>query len=462
LVPSIIGVIVDKKKIRPIFEGNILYVGGSGPGNYTKIQDAVDNATDGDTVFVYTGTYFESILLWKSISLVGENRQYTIIFPRDVESNENSTIYISADNCSINGFTINNNIFQIDVIGISLFSSGNMIFDNSILRFKYGIYLLDDNFEKIYTRNKILSNEVSNCTFGIYLRGTALNNTIKKNYLIDNMEGINLYYCVNNTITNNYVFSNTVYGIYININSDGNIISRNICSENRYGIRFKGVNYNEIFLNRVERNVMGFYSCCGSAYNYLYLNTAIDNEMQASDGYYNFWDNGVFGNYWSDYNGTDSDGDGIGDTPYLIPMGDNIDNYPLMEPFDNDPPEIPTIDGPPSGRPGREYCITVHSTDPDLDDVFYIVDWGDGTTSGWLGPFPQCEPVAVCNEYKRGLYFVRAKVKDIYGFESEWSDPLEVNIPRTRTNYNLFLLRFFELFTKHYFILRFFNRFVYF
>jgi hypothetical protein len=97
------------------------------------------------------------------------------------------------------------------------------------------------------------------------------------------------------------------------------------------------------------------------------------------------------------------------------------------------PPEIPEIDGPPSGKTGVEYCITVNSSEPDGDDVMYLIDWGDDSTSGWIGPFSQCEPVKVCHTYLFvGNYNIRAKAKDINGLESEWSEPFSVDIPRNR------------------------------
>jgi parallel beta-helix repeat protein len=81
VVPIPIG---NELKISDIKEqssirGNTLYVGGTGPHNYTKIQDAIDNVSDGDTVFVYTGIYYENITVDKSIDLIGEDKQSTII-----------------------------------------------------------------------------------------------------------------------------------------------------------------------------------------------------------------------------------------------------------------------------------------------------------------------------------------------------------------------------------------------
>jgi hypothetical protein len=79
-VTSISGNQINNQTIKQSVRGSILYVGGIGEGNYTNIQDAVDDATDGDTVFVYddSSPYYEwNILINKSITLVGENRDTT-------------------------------------------------------------------------------------------------------------------------------------------------------------------------------------------------------------------------------------------------------------------------------------------------------------------------------------------------------------------------------------------------
>jgi len=59
--------------------GNTLYVGGNSPGNYTTIQSAINTANPGDTIFVYSGTYYENVLVNKTLNLFGENKDITII-----------------------------------------------------------------------------------------------------------------------------------------------------------------------------------------------------------------------------------------------------------------------------------------------------------------------------------------------------------------------------------------------
>ena len=130
----------------------ILYVGGSGPGNYTSIQDAIDNASDGDTVFVYddSSPYYENVVVDKSISLVGEDKDTTII---DGGGGGN-VIEVEADWVNISGFTIQNSGGGAGIstrysypLGTNININNNIIKNNS-----QGIYLSRSD-DSIITNN---------------------------------------------------------------------------------------------------------------------------------------------------------------------------------------------------------------------------------------------------------------------------------------------------------------------
>jgi parallel beta-helix repeat protein len=104
-VPSSTGINVVKQSTIVSLDGNTLYVGGSGPGNYTRIQDAVDNTSDGDTVFVYNGTYQERVTIEKAIKLLGEEKNTTII---DGRYSEGIIILIKSSNVTVHEFTLKN------------------------------------------------------------------------------------------------------------------------------------------------------------------------------------------------------------------------------------------------------------------------------------------------------------------------------------------------------------------
>jgi len=89
----------------------------------------------------------------------------------------------------------------------------------------------------------------------------------------------------------------------------------------------------------------------------------------------------------------------------------------------NDPPGTPEIDGPASGKPGTSYDFDFTATDPDGDDVFYYVDWGDGTVEEWVGPYSSGEIFDISHSWNSlGDYAISAKAKDIHDQESNWSD----------------------------------------
>ena len=181
--------------------GNILYVGGSGPNNYTSIQDAINNASDGDTVFVYddSSPYYENVVVDKSINLIGEDRNNTIIDG----GGSVSVVYIFADWVNISGFTIRNS----GINGISVHSNNIIINDN----------------------------------------------TINSN----NYDGIDLYCSSNNTITGNNINSNNDYGIELDYSSN-NTISGNTISKNGIGIFLSDSYFNVIKYNNFKKNLLEF------------------------------------------------------------------------------------------------------------------------------------------------------------------------------------------------------------
>ncbi len=95
----------------------------------------------------------------------------------------------------------------------------------------------------------------------------------------------------------------------------------------------------------------------------------------------------------------------------------------------NDPPDTPTMTGPGSGMPGNIYLFTIQTTDPNGDNVLYYVDWGDDTTSGWLGPFASGAQTTTTHSWdKQGTFTVKFKAKDVLGEESNWGT-LQVVMP---------------------------------
>ncbi len=91
-------------------------------------------------------------------------------------------------------------------------------------------------------------------------------------------------------------------------------------------------------------------------------------------------------------------------------------------------PERPT--GSTNGNIGVVYNFTSRTTDPQNDQVFYLFDWGDKSSSGWIGPYDSGGNVTASHTWtKRGHYAVKVKAKDIFGHESDWSDPLAVKMP---------------------------------
>ena len=159
-------------------DGNILYVGGNGPGNYTTIQDAVDAASDGDTIFVFNGIYYENLNVNKILNLIGEDRDSTII---DGENKDN-VIKIFEDNVKIEKFSIRNCKNDYGFSGVNFDSNNNFLLDCNIYDNYWGVLCYGDD-------NHISNNNVFSNGCGIVLSG-ANQNMIDNNRISENHGGI--------------------------------------------------------------------------------------------------------------------------------------------------------------------------------------------------------------------------------------------------------------------------------
>ena len=148
---------------------------------------------------------------------------------------------------------------------------------------------------------------------------------------------------------------------------------------------------------------------------------------------FNIWDDGSEGNYWHyHYEGEDWGGDGIGDTPYRIDLL-NKDRHPLMKPVRS--PDAPTIEGPVKSAPGKEQSYTVSAIEPQGEDVFYTVLWGDEPEdyeNEWIGPFHSGEEVTITHTYQEyGIYEILVAAMDTNNLPGPWGT-LPVAMPKNR------------------------------
>lgn len=111
----------------------------------------------------------------------------------------------------------------------------------------------------------------------------------------------------------------------------------------------------------------------------------------------------------------------------------------------NDPPDIPTIEGPTSGKAGVEYDWTFYSIDPNDHNLYYWIDWGDDSPPvEWAGEFSSGEHAVFSHTYsEQGEFEISAKAKDIYDLEGDWAY-LKVTMPRARAIYHPLLHRILE------------------
>jgi nitrous oxidase accessory protein len=329
------------------------------PDDYPTITDAISNANDGDTIFVKKGNYEgpinQTLVIDKAISLVGEDVNSTKIslHPRWIESPlpftppyYDNPIKIEANDVKISGFTIASDGGDISAVGDRIQIIGNII--KTGLKTESGSYqtiaenTLTQGIDLSSSYSYLTSNKVIESNYhGIEVGGFS--NLVYGNNVtgVSAVPGISLH--GNGSIIAKNTVTNCQSGLVCVINSAGsnNVVYSNKIINNVYGLQVDGGNNNTFTANDLINNSIGARignsEILGKT-TILYHNNFVDNIQQVSkstNSFAGYLDNGKEGNYWSDYTGTDTNGDGVGDTPYIIDAK-RQDRYPLMAPFDID------------------------------------------------------------------------------------------------------------------------------
>jgi len=302
---------------------------------YSSIQMAINAADPGDIIFVSSGTYYEKIVVDKSISLFGENRETTIIDG----GGTGTVVHITVNNVVMREFTISNGgksaYWESSVL---LESQSCTISANTITGSFLGIVLLSAG------KSKVVGNEVYdiNGDYSIYISDS--NETlVADNKVYSNIRGIVIDNSSDSVIIRNQIHNNSNFGVWFSAIHNFTF-TKNNSSGNGVGINFEADSQDNLILeNYFCENGIGI-RLDNASNNLIYHNNFMNNSLQVeTNGLINSWDDGYpsGGNYWSDYNGTDSynglyqnetGSDGIGDIPYVIDTS-NEDSYPLIDPF---------------------------------------------------------------------------------------------------------------------------------
>jgi parallel beta-helix repeat protein len=238
-----------------------------------------------------------------------------------------------------------------DGIWLSSFSDGNTVSGNVVRMNDYGIRI-DDHSSNVLRNNEFTDNV---CNFGVF--GSLLSEFVQD---IDNSNTVNgktviywvnrhdetvpfdagyvaLVNCTRITVQN-LTLSGNGQGVLL-IDTTDSVITQNRITGNIHGVFMCSSANNTVSGNNITGNVANGVYLYYSQDNTFFHNNFVDNTIPVYDvgEPTNSWDNGTTGNHWTDYNGTDNDGDGIGDTPYVIDKN-NQDNHPTV----NTIPEFPS------------------------------------------------------------------------------------------------------------------------
>lgn len=269
-------------------------VDDSGGVDFTKIQEAINYASAGDTILVYSGTYQEKVVVTRPLILKGIDNGggQPVVKAKTRERPDEIPIALISGSVTLDGFRT-----EGGRAGIYVILKNNVIINNTAFDNEVGIYLNSSS------NNTLNNNTVLNNKYGIYLVDYSNSNYLDANTASDNDFGIYQVSSNNNTLSRNNVSLNKVFGLYLSAASNNTI-------------------YNNVFKN--EKNFMS-----GSNFENKWNITKTSGINTAGGP-------NLGGNFWADTMGTgfsqicaDKDSDGICDSPYDFHDPYNIDYLPL-------------------------------------------------------------------------------------------------------------------------------------
>ena len=284
-------------------------VDDDGPADFHTIQEAINAASPGDTIYVNNGTYYEQVVVNKSVSLIGEDKIATVI----IANLTDYAVYISANNATLSGFEIQNFIWN----GIFLNHSSNSVVSKNVITAWVAIRVEGGSGNHI-SDNRVL--RPYSCIFYGLILENSDNNVVTGNYLDGSCHtSLTLSNSHNNYIASNYLSNHLLYSIKMSGSNNnsivGNTIDFSLISLGGHAY-LAGSNGNVLYHN----NFLTYGEGVGPVIIYI-----LDGSMD------NTWDNGYpsGGNYWSDHVCTGNPSDGS--QPYLIDEN-NTDHYPFQDP----------------------------------------------------------------------------------------------------------------------------------
>lgn len=332
--------------------------------NFKTIMSAVAVSRDGDTIRVESGTYQENLLIDKALVLEGMEK------PVIKGTGIGSVVTVTANNCTIRGFKVEKSggDLQAEDAGILLKSGGNTVEDNELRDVLYGIYLfhssgnfirrnqivgrvelesgergaglhlwnspdnlLEDNsishardgmYIQSSANNTIRRNRVSNLRYGLHFMNSD-NNSFEDNVFHDNVAGAAIMYSQNISLRRNAFVNNRGFSSFGILFQDCRecVTEENLILDNGVGIFLEALKHSIFRRNTIAENDVAMQIFTSSDRNTFTQNNFINNlsPLQlVGKGSSTLWQSDEGGNYWSDYDGYDMDGNGLGDVPHKV------------------------------------------------------------------------------------------------------------------------------------------------